>query len=156
MTTDYMSITPIAQFDETSCWAAALEWWAKATGRVAVSQLNLISKYQQYWDSTGDVDSNPNYGTVSKSNLMLILSDPCWRMRCEEIRGAAFNQTYLNGKLPCYVAYYEQEVGGSHAVVVCAADETVVKCMDPAFGGFRNFRYGQFQRTRTLIVGWPR
>jgi|WetSurSiteA1Bulk_404760.scaffolds.fasta_scaffold01967_4 hypothetical protein len=154
MPTEYTAISPIAQFDGTSCWAAALEWWARAAGRVAINQLNLISKYQQYWDSSGDSDSNPNYGTVSKSNLIQILSDPCWRMRCEEVRGATFSRQYVSGKLPCYVAYFESEMGGSHAVVVCAADETTAKSMDPAYGAFRNFRYGHFQRTPKLIVGW--
>jgi hypothetical protein len=154
MSTDYTAISPIAQFDGTSCWAAALEWWARATGRVAIDQLTLISRYQRYWDSSGDPDTNPNYGTVSKDNLIQILSDPYWRMRCEEVGGGLFGQRYVSGKLPCYVAYFESEVGGSHAVVVCAADESIAKSMDPSYGAFRDFRYSHFQRTQKLIVGW--
>lgn len=85
MPTDHTAIPAVAQFDETSCWAAALEWWARASRRVVIDQLTLISKYEQYWDSSGDPDTNPNYGTVSRDGLMSIMSEPVWRMRCEEI-----------------------------------------------------------------------
>jgi hypothetical protein len=156
MPTDYTTITPVTQFDGTSCWAAALEWWARAAGRTVIDQLTLISKYEQYWDSSGDPDTNPNYGTVSKDGLLSILSDSCWRMRCEEIRGVTFSQRYANGKLPCIVGYFEGEVGGHHVVVACGVTDTAAKCMDPACGGFRDFRYGHFQRKGMLIVGWPR
>jgi len=154
MPTDFTTISAVAQFDETSCWAAALEWWARASRRVVIDQLTLISKYEQYWDSSGDPDTNPNYGTVSRDGLMSIMSEPVWRMRCEEIQGVALNQRYVNGKLPCILAYFEREMGGYHAVVACEASETVLKCMDPAWGGFRNFRYNHFQGKGRLIVGW--
>ncbi len=156
MSTDYNRITPILQFDSTSCWAAALEWWAKATGRSVIDQLTLISKYERYWDSSGDPDSNPNYGTVSRENLMHILSDLCWRMQCEEIRSILFNRRYLSDRLPCIVAYFESEAGGYHAVVACAAGETTATCMDPALGAFREYRYGHYHRRDKLVVGWPK
>jgi hypothetical protein len=47
-------------------------------------------------------------------------------------------------------------VGGHHVVVACGVTDTAAKCMDPACGGFRDFRYGHFQRKGMLIVGWPR
>jgi hypothetical protein len=155
MPRDYTTITAIAQFDPTSCWAAALEWWARATGRPVIDQLTLISKYERYWDASGDPETNPNYGTVSKDNLMRILSDPCWRMQCEEIAGVAFNRRYVSAKLPCIVAYFEGEVGGHHAVAAYAVTETAVSCMDPSYGAFRDFRFGHFQRSAKLVVGWP-
>jgi len=156
MPSDYRSIPPVRQFDETSCWAAALEWWARAAGRTVIDQLTLISKYERYWDSSGDPDTNPNYGTVSRENLMLIMKDACWRMACQEVRGVSLNGQYLSGKLPCILAYFEGEVGGYHAVVAFKVGDTAVSCMDPSMGAFRDFRYGRFQRSNSIIAGWPK
>ena len=67
MATDYLSISPVQQLDPTSCWAAALQWWARAIGgRVVVRQVDLLNIYVRFWDSSGDPDSNPNYGTISR------------------------------------------------------------------------------------------
>ncbi len=46
MATNYRATKPVQQFDPTSCWAAALEWWARAIGnRTVIKQLDLLNLY---------------------------------------------------------------------------------------------------------------
>lgn len=157
---NYRSITPVQQFDPTSCWAAALEWWARAIGRgrPIITQLNLLNVYVSRWDSSNP-DTNPNYGTVSRANLIAIIRDPRWRMDFEAIRGSSFSCRYLNTKMrrgPCILGYFESEVGGNHVVASYGASNTHVAVMDPNRARFRGHRVGHFTSVREIIVGYPR
>src|ERR1035441_7938598 len=80
MAKDYLSIAPVQQFDPTACWAAALQWWARAIGgRTVVRQIDLLNLYVRFWDSSGDPDTNPNYGTISRAGLISVIGGSRWR-----------------------------------------------------------------------------
>lgn len=155
----YRSITPVQQFDPTACWAASLEWFARAAGggRQQRTQNDLIRDYVAYWD-TRDPDTNPDYGTVSRANLITILSDPPWRMDVSTMPGADFSCRVANQKMrhgPIVMGYYDSVVGGNHVVVAYGASETHVAVMDPNGGAFHGRLVSYFQSAE-VIIGSPR
>ncbi len=158
MAKDYTTIAAIQQFDPTACWAASLEWWAKAIGnRAVITQLNLLPLYLAHWDSR-DPDTNPDYGTVSRAGLIAIISDSRWRMDCFPISGSACTCVYLNQKMrhgPCLLGYWDTGVGGNHVVVAYGASETHVAVMDPNGARFRGRPVSVFT-SREVIIGSPR
>ena len=160
MSRNYRRVRPIQQFDPTSCWAAALEWWARAIGnRSVITQLNLLNVYLRMWDSRETIGNNPNpnYGTVSRNNLMSILRDPRWRMDCEAIAGSRFTCHYVNQKVrngPIIVGYRKPSVG-NHVVVCYGASETHIAKMDPDGAQFQGLRQNHYQGGE-VIVGIPR
>jgi len=96
---DYLSISPVSQFDPTSCWAAALEWWARAIGgRVVIRQVDLLNIYLRYWDSS-DPDNNPNYGTISREGLISVINDSRWGMTASAMAGTQLTTVLLNQKM---------------------------------------------------------
>ncbi len=155
----YRNTSPIQQFDPTSCWAASLEWWARAIkrGRPVIDQLNLLNVYVDYWDSSNP-DTNPNYGTVSRANLLRILRDPRWRMDTHTMRGRDFDGYVVNRHMrhgPAIVGYFDGSVGGNHVVVAYGATAEHIAVMDPNGARFRGRRVSYFQSSE-VIVGAPR
>jgi len=157
MATNYRATKPIQQFDPTSCWAATLEWWARAIGnRTVITQINLLNVYLRYWDSSNP-DTNPNYGTVSRANLISIISDSRWRMDCETVAGIDFTCHYVNRKMkhgPLVVGYRKPGIG-NHVVSVYGASNTHIACMDPDGAQFRGPLASHYQGSQ-VIVGIPR
>ena len=146
MAKDYLSIAAVQQFDPTACWAAALQWWARAIGgRTVVRQLDLLSIYVRFWDSSGDPDTNPNYGTISRAGLISVIGDSRWSMTASAIAGGEFTTALLNQKMrfgPVILGYFEPEVGGNHVVVAYGASETHVAVMNPDGARFRGLPIG--------------
>ena len=158
MATDYHTIAPVAQFDPTSCWAASLEWWARAIGgRTVVRQLDLLNLYVQYWDSS-DPDNNPNYGTISRDGLISVINDSRWGMTASPIRGSEFTTVLLNQKMrlgPVILGYYEPAVSGNHVVVAYGASDTYVAAMNPDGGYFRGLTVDHYSQSQEVILGIP-
>jgi hypothetical protein len=156
---DYLSIAPVQQFDPTACWAAALQWWARAIGgRTVVPQLNLLSIYVRYWDSSGDPDTNGNYGTISRSGLISVIDDPRWGMSASPMAGGHLTTALLNQKMrlgPVILGYYEPEVGGNHVVVAYGASERHVAVMNPDGARFRGLPVGHYAQSPEVILGIP-
>jgi len=158
MAKNYRSITPIQQFDPTACWAASLEWWAGAVGggRGVVTQMNLLNLYLSYWDSSNP-DTNPNYGTVSRGNLIAIIQDPRWRMDCFTVQPNDFDCYYINRKMkygPCLLGYMRPGIG-KHVVVAYGASDTHIAVMDPDGAKFIGHSLAHYKTTE-LIIGSPR
>jgi len=158
MSKDYLRIAPVAQFDPTSCWAAALEWWARAIGgRAVVRQLDLLNIYVRYWDSR-DPDNNPNYGTISRTGLISVLNDTRWGMVASPMPGAQLTTVLLNQKMrlgPVIIGYYEPEVQGNHVVVAYGASATYVAAMNPDGGHFRGRLVNHYASSPEVILGIP-
>ncbi len=156
MARNYRSTRPIQQFDPTACWAATLEWWARATGnRTVITQLNLLNVYLRYWDSSNP-DTNPDYGTVSRNNLMAIIRDGRWRMNCVAIPGRNFTCYYVNQNIrhgPLIVGYRKPGLG-NHVVSVYGASNTHIACMDPDGARFHG-RVASHYQSNEVIVGIP-
>ncbi len=157
MSTNYRSVRPIQQFDSTSCWAACLEWFGRSLrSRKIITQLNLLSLYNGRWDSSNP-DTNPNYGTVSRANLIAILNDSRWRLNVEAISGNLFTCHHANRRMrrgPIIVGYNKPSVG-NHVVVVYGASNTHIACMDPDGAGFHGRRQSHYQNSE-VIIGYPR
>ena len=160
MARNYRRVRPIQQFDPTSCWAACLEWWARAIGnRQVITELNLLTTYVRRWDSRETLPNgnpNPDYGTVSRRNLMAILRDSRWRMTVEAIRGSSFTCHHANRRMkkgPIIVGYRKPGVG-NHVVVVYGASNTHIACMDPDGGRFRGRLAAHYQNSE-VIIGYP-
>lgn len=157
MATHYRATKPVKQIDSTSCWAATLEWWARAIGnRTAITQINLLNIYVHFWDSSNP-DTNPDYGTVSRTNLIEIIKDSRWRMDCETLTGTRFTCHYVNQKMkhgPLVVGYHKPNVG-NHVVSVYGASNTHIACMDPDGAKFRGLLATDYQGGE-VIVGIPR
>ena len=158
MAKDYLSIAPVTQFDPTSCWAAALEWWARAIGgRTVVRQLDLLNLYVRYWDSR-DPDNNPNYGTISRDGLISVIGDSRWGMTASPMAGGEFTTSLLNQKMrlgPVILGYYEPSVGGNHVVVAYGASDTYVAAMNPDGGRFLGLPVGHYSQSPEVILGIP-
>ncbi len=152
----YESIPPVLQADPTACWAAALEWWAAVTGRPRLNQIQLLARYESYWDSAGDEETNPAYGTVTVQGMSEIMADPIWRMNVEILRQAEISCSYLERRLPCVLGYFDELVEMHHAVVVYAVEAQMLHYMDPD-SGFRTQPFRRmFQRPGTEVcVGYP-
>lgn len=158
MAKDYLSIAPVQQFDPTSCWAAALQWWARAIGgRVVVRQLDLLNIYVRYWDSR-DPDTNPNYGTIARAGLISVIEDSRWGMAASAMPGGELTTTLLNQKMrlgPVILGYYDPAVSGNHVVVAYGASATHVAVMNPDGGHFRGMPVGYYAPSREVILGIP-
>lgn len=158
MAKDYRSVAPVAQFDPTACWAASLEWWARAIGgRNVVRQLDLLNIYVRYWDSR-DPDNNPNYGTMSRESLIAVINDPRWGMTATTMHGTRLTTTLLNHKMrlgPVILGYYEPSVGGNHVVVAYGASNTHVAVMNPDGGHFRGLPVAHYAHSAEVILGVP-
>jgi hypothetical protein len=159
MATDYLSIAPVQQFDPTSCWAAALQWWARAIGgRTVIRQLDLLNIYLRYWDSSGDPDTNPNYGTISRAGLISVIGDSRWAMTASAMPGGELTTSLLNQKMrfgPVILGYYEPAVSGNHVVVVYGASETYAAAMNPDGASFRGLPIGHYSQSSEVILGIP-
>jgi hypothetical protein len=155
---DYLSIAPIQQFDPTSCWAAALQWWASAVGgRTVVRQLDLLSMYVRFWDSR-DPDNNPNYGTISRAGLISVIGDSRWGMTASAMAGGEFTTSLLNQKMrlgPVILGYYEPAVGGNHVVVAYGASNTHVAAMNPDGARFVGLPVSHYSQSSEVILGIP-
>jgi hypothetical protein len=153
---NFRSVTPVQQFDPTACWAASLEWWAKAIhDRTLITQLNLLVVYKDKWDSTNP-ETNPNYGTVSRANLISIFEDGRWRMTCEAISGTSFTCAHANKRMakgPILVGYNKPGIG-NHVVVVYGASETHIARMDPDGAQFVGSQAAHYQGGE-VIIGYP-
>ena len=158
MAKDYLSIAPVQQFDPTSCWAAALQWWARAIGgRVVVRQLDLLNIYVRYWDSSNP-DTNPNYGTISRPGLISVMQDSRWGMAASPMPGGELTTALLNQKMrlgPVIMGYYEPAVSGNHVVVAYGASATHVAVMNPDGGRFRGMPVGYYTPSPEVILGIP-
>ncbi len=154
---DYESIPPVLQADETMCWAAALEWWSRVTGRQVVSQMNLLVRFEPLWDHTGDIETNPNYGTINREKFAQALAaDPGYRMNVDFVDQSSLNRAYLESKLPCLLMYYEERVDGYHAVVVYAVDDAELHLMNPDSGfEHRSWRRMFQYPSSDVVVGYP-
>lgn len=160
MSKNYLGIAPVQQFDPTACWAAALQWWARAIGgRTVITQLNLLNLYVRYWDSSGDPDTNPNYGTISRAGLLSVIDDPRWGMSSSAIAGGDLTTVLLNQKMrlgPVILGYYEPAVGGNHVVVAYGASDTHVAVMNPDGALFTGLPIGHYSQSGEVILGIPK
>jgi hypothetical protein len=158
MAKDYTKISAIQQFDSTACWAASLEWWARAIGnRPIIAQLDLIELYRKHWDARNP-NTNPNYGKISDEGLVEVLRDQRWGMNGANMPGSWFSCYDANQRMrfgPALLGYYEPSLSSYHVIAIYGASATHVACMDPHGARFTARPIGYFTRSNRLIVGWP-
>ena len=129
----YRQIPAVGQQDDTACWAASLEWWARAANREETEQWMLMEDYDHLWGSRSD-------GTISRAGMLAIIRDNRWRMSHQVLP----DRSHLTREVmfaflrsgPVYVGYFDRNVGGNHVNVIYGmADEGAnprLYAMEPA------------------------
>jgi hypothetical protein len=150
---------PVAQFDQTACWAAGLEWWLLCMrgSRTVRDQLNLINQFVQYWNHD---ESDSEYGTIDGVGLGHIMDDATIRMDYSVKGAGSWDSRLINEKLaisPVLIAYNEAEVGGFHVNVIHSlnSDPADVNVMDPNRGRYRTRGHSNFALSN-YVLGWAR
>jgi hypothetical protein len=158
-----MPIPPaVRQNDQTACWAASLEWWARATGRTVITQNNLLVKYVKHWNSQmylPDGSDNPDYGTISRDGLLEVWKDSIWNLNVATANGSVATAAYMKTKIargPCLIGYYEPKVKGKHVVCPWSVEDPTVGVMNPDGGKIENKPLATFQGTTEILIAWPK
>ncbi len=111
----YRQVAAVGQQDNTACWAACLEWWARAVGREETEQWILMEDYDFLWDNGGD-------GTISRAGLLTIVRDSRWRMEHQVLPTVQdLNPVVLFAFLrtgPVFTGFFDQQVSGNHVNVI--------------------------------------
>lgn len=150
----------VRQMDSTACWAAGLEWWLRCMrqSRSVINQLDLLSKFVQYWNHDED---SPEYGTITGVNFGHILDDAAIRMSYSVKAGGSWDKNFINEKLaisPVIIGYTEPEVNGFHVNVIHSLNDTVtadVNVMDPNGGRYRTRSNSNF-KSSDYVLGWAK
>jgi hypothetical protein len=150
----------VAQFDQTACWAAALEWWLRCmqASRTVKNQLDLINKFVEFWNHD---EEDPEYGTITGDGLGHIMDDASIRMSYVVRAAGTWDSAFLASKIaisPVLIGYNELEVGGFHVNVIHSLNDTAtadVNVMDPNRGRYRTRSNSRFT-TRNYVLGWAK
>ena len=152
----YRNIKAVKQEDNTSCWAACLEWWLKAVvNRPKKEQWEIIADYSQYWETTPD-------GTISRLGLCKLVYDARWRMKVQyQLPWNMREETLLEhlSRGPVYIGYYDKKVNGKHVNVIYDSYRNggvlKLRAMEPNKGkhSIRNFSY--YTRGEELVLASP-
>lgn len=150
----------VAQFDQTACWAAGLEWWLRCmqSVRTVKNQLDLVNQFVAYWNHDED---DPEYGTIDGYGLGHIMDDASVRMSHVVRAASSWDRSFVSEKIdisPVLLAYNEPEVGGFHVCVIHSLNNTSsadVNVMDPNGGRYRT-RSNSRLTTGNYVLGWAR
>lgn len=157
MNGNYRNIKAVKQIDETTCWAASLEWWLKVVGgRGEFTQEDLLKEYHQYWKDTPD-------GTITKAGMMSLVYDPRWRMNVQWTYAYQFSEAILEEHIargPIYIGYYEKKVSGNHVNVIYQAIDkgsySRLKVMEPNGGKHKIRNHSYYQGIGEIIIASPK
>ncbi|HBZ57343.1 MAG TPA: hypothetical protein DEO88_18225 [Syntrophobacteraceae bacterium] len=150
-------VPPIRQSTPTTCWAACIAWWAKATGggRPQMTQEQAYFKYAHLSDEDN---------RMSRANLAQILNDPIWKATAELITGPRdLGKNYFLRRLesgPMIIGYRDALYGDGHVNVGIAPsishpDDMIV--MEPWTGMTTHKGYGKYTSLSSkLVIAWPR
>lgn len=129
----YRNIAAVGQQDNTCCWAASMEWWARATAREETEQWMLMEDYEQLWMNRAD-------GTISRQGMITLVSDARWNMAHQVLPDRShMNKIVLFAFLrsgPVFTGFFDRNVGGNHVNVIYGMDDNgdnpTVYAMEPA------------------------
>ena len=149
----------VAQFDQTACWAAGLEWWLRCMrlSRTVRGQLDLINQFVAFWNHD---ENSSEYGTVTGENLGHIMDDSTIRMDYTVKGFGNWDTPLITQKLaisPVLIGYNESEVNGFHVNIIHSLNSDVadVNVMDPNGGRYRTRRHSHFT-TANYVLGWAK
>lgn len=160
MSKNYHNIKAVRQIDETTCWAASLEWWLKAVvNRGEMTQEDALQKYHAFWKDEVD-------GVISKKGMFALVSDPLWQMSVQWCQAFQFTPAVLAEHLargPIYVGYYEKKVKGNHVNVIYKAVDSYEKgdtmrigVMEPSGGKHKTRHLNYYQGRGEIILASPK
>jgi hypothetical protein len=139
----------IKQFDQTSCWAACIDWWVKARKlKIARSgQIELLIDYSNFWNSDG---------TISQQNLKQLLEEKKWKAKTILVNPNLLCHSYIKKLLnngPIIVAFIRHDSANGHTNVIIAPSineaghEEGFIIMEPENGTYRKRTYGSYSTT---------
>lgn len=110
---NYKQLHAVGQNDETTCWAASLEWWIRAHNIGNLIQDDLAGDYLLM---RGDG------GTLNMDGIIQLMEDPRWSMqRYVYYSGAQLNATKMKALLasgPVYFGYWSPKLQSNHVNVI--------------------------------------
>ena len=162
----YRNIAAVGQQDNTACWAASLEWWARATGREETEQWILMEDYDYLWSNRPD-------GTISRAGMITLVSDARWRMSHQVLPTVNdLNPIVLFAFLrsgPVFTGFFDRQVNGNHVNVIYGMgngdNDPTVFAMEPGAsrrndGSYRgrhvHRRLSYYKRQGEIILASPR
>ena len=162
----YRQIAAVGQQDNTACWAASLEWWARATGREETEQWILMEDYDYLWSNRAD-------GTISRAGMITLVSDARWRMDHQVLPTVNdLNPIVLFAFLrtgPVFTGFFDRQVNGNHVNVIYGMekgdDDPTVFAMEPGSsrqndgsytGAHVHRRLSYYKRQGEVILASPR
>lgn len=156
MAKSYRHIKPVAQTTLNGCWSASMAWWTKAVTSVPnFSDEEIMVEYSHLRGANG--------GLTFPTGFRQMLSDPKWGLTVN-VTTSVFQaydaiRTGLQ-KAPVMLGFFDQMVGGHHAVVVHdyrsdMKTGTQITIMDPNGGQHvtREFLWG-LGSGQAIIVGY--
>ena len=130
MVKSYRHVKAIAQDDRNGCWSASMAWWTRAMHSVANwTDDEIMVEFSDYMGKNG--------GLAFPSGFRKMLEDPRWRMTVKHVAGPVETVKYVKAGLekgPIMCGYFENAVGGYHAVALYGLDNGSIWAMDPNGG----------------------
>jgi hypothetical protein len=112
MKVNYNHITPVAQQDDYSCWAASLSFWKHAVFNQKKPQQQIIDKYNHLSDDDGSMGEEAIVEIMADNNMYPTLADPARLFTPQEVK------SQLEQWGPLYVAYKSTRQRFKHVVVI--------------------------------------
>ena len=126
----YAHIKPVAQDDLNGCWSASMSWWTKAMHTIENwTDDEIMVEYSHLTAANG--------GLRFPSGFRTMLEDSKWRMTVKSVAGPVETVKYVKAGLkkgPVMCGYWENAVGGYHAVALYNLNKGTIWAMDPNGG----------------------
>ena len=141
--------------DKSHCWAAALYSWMLATGRKGTSS-TPISGYKQLVDQysvqeDGGISQETLAGEVATDMRMGKSGPGLWDLSENGIEDILRKAGYM-------LLVYKSGVQSAHTLVVYGVGNYKIKCMDPWYGGPREWSFAEFNGFKPpmpKMMMWP-
>jgi hypothetical protein len=163
----YSHINAVSQNHRNACWAACLEFWAKAVNNNnSITQHTLRNEagIKACYEHDSETNTNLNdstddgYGKMEAWELLWLMRQPRWGMQVAQF--TRMSSKKLKKKLqngPVFIGFYDLSGNTWHVNVICGYDSTLkmVSVMEPRSGQFEDKSYSEFiDYSAFNIVGW--
>lgn len=160
----YLPPSPgVSQWNPMSCWAAALESWLQAVnaGRPKYAQDQLVTKYATYKQV-----GHAKYCGIEPYDLEVVFNDLHIQHYNMNISGRPVRPAFISETLKTkrhLLLIYKSGSTCGHTLVLYGigypeGSELAISVMDPAFGGYRNIPFSDFDKYfgQPIVIGFAK